>query len=119
MSSRPDIVIIGLSLSSSWGNGHATTYRGLLRGLAARGHDVLFLEHDVPWYSDNRDMPVPEFGRLAYYDGVADLVARFGAVIRRARCGGHRSYVPDGVAVIDAVALSRPQLSPSTTSTRR
>src|SRR4051794_23159358 len=45
-----DIVIIGLSITSSWGNGHATTYRGLVRELARRGHDVLFLEHDRPWY---------------------------------------------------------------------
>ncbi|MDB5289607.1 MAG: hypothetical protein JWL69_848, partial [Phycisphaerales bacterium] len=43
------IVIIGLTITSSWGNGHATTYRGLVRGLVARGHDVLFLEHDKPW----------------------------------------------------------------------
>jgi spore maturation protein CgeB len=49
------IVVLGLSLSSSWGNGHATTYRALLRALAARGHDILFLERDVQWYADNRD----------------------------------------------------------------
>ena len=34
------LVVLGLSLSSSWGNGHATTYRGLVRELANRGHDV-------------------------------------------------------------------------------
>ena len=45
------IVILGLSITSSWGNGHATTYRALVRALAARGHDVLFLERDVPWYA--------------------------------------------------------------------
>ena len=54
-----DIVILGLSITSSWGNGHATTYRGLVRELARRGHDVLFLERDVPWYADNRDLPAP------------------------------------------------------------
>ena len=54
------LVFLGLSLSSSWGNGHATTYRSLLRGLAARNHDVLFLERDVPWYAENRDMPAPD-----------------------------------------------------------
>jgi hypothetical protein len=42
------IVILGLSITSSWGNGHATTYRGLVRELAARSHDILFLERDVP-----------------------------------------------------------------------
>ena len=53
------IVILGLSITSSWGNGHATTYRGLVRELCARGHRVLFLERDQPWYADNRDLPKP------------------------------------------------------------
>src|SRR5690606_29762476 len=46
-----DIVMLGLSITSSWGNGHATTYRALVRGLTQRGHRVLFLERDVPWYA--------------------------------------------------------------------
>ena len=45
------IVILGLSITSSWGNGHATTYRGAGARAARRGHDVLFLERDVPWYA--------------------------------------------------------------------
>lgn len=45
---RMKFVIFGLSITASWGNGHATTYRGLIRELVARGHDVLFLERDVP-----------------------------------------------------------------------
>src|SRR5205085_10920204 len=44
------LAVLGLSLSSSWGNGHATTYRALLRAFAARGHDITFLERDQPWY---------------------------------------------------------------------
>jgi spore maturation protein CgeB len=48
-----DIVVLGLSISSSWGNGHATTYRCLLRGLRQCGHRVVFLERDVPWYASN------------------------------------------------------------------
>ena len=60
--SRPlDIVIAGLSITSSWGNGHATTYRGLIRALHQRGHRVLFLERDMPWYASNRDLPQPPF----------------------------------------------------------
>ena len=50
------IVILGLSITSSWGNGHATTYRALMRELARRGHEVLFLERDRPWYAANRDL---------------------------------------------------------------
>lgn len=58
------IVIAGLSITSSWGNGHATTFRGLVRELSARGHEVLFLERDVPWYATNRDLPEPVEPRL-------------------------------------------------------
>ena len=50
-----NIVIIGLSITSSWGNGHATTYRSLIKGLRKRGHKVHFLERDVPWYANQRD----------------------------------------------------------------
>ena len=60
-----NIVILGLSLTSSWGNGHATTYRSLVKALCRRGHDVTFLERDVPWYAGaHRDMPNPPFGRV-------------------------------------------------------
>ncbi|MCA1665532.1 MAG: glycosyltransferase, partial [Myxococcales bacterium] len=61
------IVFVGLSITSSWGNGHATTYRALLRALAARGHELVFLERDVPWYAENRDLPAPPFCRVALY----------------------------------------------------
>jgi spore maturation protein CgeB len=45
------LVIFGLTVSSSWGNGHTTLWRGLLKALAARGHDVVFFERDVPYYA--------------------------------------------------------------------
>jgi spore maturation protein CgeB len=67
------LVVLGLSLSSSWGNGHATTWRALLKGLAALGHEVDFLERDRPWYAANRDLPDPGFARLHLYDDPADL----------------------------------------------
>jgi len=68
MTAPMDIVIFGLSLTSSWGNGHATTYRALIRGLADQGHRVLFLERDVPWYAAQRDLPDPQFCELVLYD---------------------------------------------------
>ena len=55
------LVVLGLSLSSSWGNGHATTFRALLKAFAGRGHDILFLERDVPWYASSRDHPDPGY----------------------------------------------------------
>jgi len=61
MNERLSIVILGLSITSSWGNGHATTFRALVRELDAAGHDVLFLERDQPWYASHRDLPVPPY----------------------------------------------------------
>jgi spore maturation protein CgeB len=92
------LVVLGLSLSSSWGNGHATTFRALLKEFAARGHDILFLERDVPWYAANRDCAEPDFCELAFYSDLQGLdawrerIARADAVIVG-------SYVPEGVAV--------------------
>jgi spore maturation protein CgeB len=92
------VVVLGLSLSSSWGNGHATTYRALLRAFAARGHDILFLERQVPWYAAHRDLADPSYCRLAFYDSVEELdawrdeLASADAVILG-------SFVPDGIAV--------------------
>jgi spore maturation protein CgeB len=94
-----DIVILGLSITSSWGNGHATTYRGLVRELAARGHRVLFLERDVPWYADNRDLPRPEYCRTALYQRVSTLKTRHTAAVRDADLVIVGSYVPEGVDV--------------------
>ena len=93
------IVIIGLSITSSWGNGHATTYRGLVRELVRRGHHVLFLEHDKPWYASNRDMPNPPFGRTELYQSVDELKDRVAGDVRCADVVVVGSYVPEGVAV--------------------
>ena len=92
------LVVIGLSLSSSWGNGHATTYRALLRAFAARGHEVLFLERDVPWYAAHRDEAAPDYCRLELYDDVAAL-DRWRGEVADADAVIVGSYVPDGVAV--------------------
>jgi spore maturation protein CgeB len=103
MTQTLDIVILGLSLSSSWGNGHATTYRALLRGLAAEGHRVLFLERDVHWYAAQRDLPEPDFCEFALYDsrkaleGWRDRIARADAVILG-------SYTPEATQILDMLA---------------
>ncbi|HEX4739297.1 MAG TPA: glycosyltransferase [Allosphingosinicella sp.] len=92
------LVVLGLSLSSSWGNGHATTYRALLKAFAARGHDILFLERDVPWYAAHRDVADPDYCRLAYYKDLAGL-DRWRREIGEADAVIVGSYVPEGVAV--------------------
>jgi spore maturation protein CgeB len=93
------IVILGLSITSSWGNGHATTYRALVRGLAARGHDVTFLERDVRWYASYRDLPAPPYCTTHLYAGLPDLTAKHAADVREADLVIVGSYVGEGVAV--------------------
>ncbi len=93
------IAIFGLSLSSSWGNGHATTWRALVGALAKAGHKVTFFERDVPWYRENRDMPAPDDCKLVLYDHLARLEA-FGDEIGRADVVIVGSYVPEGRDVI-------------------
>jgi spore maturation protein CgeB len=93
------IVLVGLSITSSWGNGHATNYRGLVRALAGRGHDVLFLERDVPWYAANRDLAEPPWGRTELYRSVEELRDGFAGEIAEADLIVLGSYVPDGIEV--------------------
>jgi len=99
MSEPFNIVILGLSITSAWGNGHATTYRGLVRELVKRRHKVLFLERDVPWYASNRDMPAPPFGQTQLYSSLSDLQVRFYEEVREADFVIIGSYVPEGVKV--------------------
>jgi spore maturation protein CgeB len=93
------VVVLGLSITSSWGNGHATNYRALVRALAARGHDVLFLERDAPWYAAHRDLPEPPYGRTALYGSADELREEHAAELARADLVLLGSYVPDGVGV--------------------
>ncbi|MGY2050033.1 CgeB family protein [Methylobacterium sp. JK268] len=105
---RPlDIVVLGLSLSSSWGNGHATTYRALLKALAARGHRISFLERDVPWYAAHRDLADPAYCDLVLYRDLAAL-RDLRPLLLRADAAIVGSYVPEGVAVGEwAIAAMR------------
>lgn len=92
-------VIIGLSVTSSWGNGHATTYRALLKELSALGHDVLFLEKDVPYYANNRDMPSPDFCKLGLYKTNEELKTDYATKVAEADVVIVGSYVQQGVEV--------------------
>jgi spore maturation protein CgeB len=97
------IVVVGLSITSSWGNGHASTYRALVRALAGRGHHVLFLERDLPWYRANRDLPHPPYCRLGLFQETRDLGRWYAEDISTADLVIIGSYVPDGSEVIDVV----------------
>lgn len=100
-----DIVVFGLSITSAWGNGHATTYRALLRALAERGHAVRFFERDMPWYARHRDLPDPPYARTVLYSSLGELRERFGAQIH-ADLVMIGSYVPEAVGLA-AWALPR------------
>ena len=92
-------VVIGLSITSSWGNGHATTYRALLKELSALGHDILFLEQDVPYYASNRDLEQPDFCELGLYPSLEALQQRYLEQVSEADVVIVGSYVQQGVAV--------------------
>ncbi|MGE5293851.1 MAG: glycosyltransferase [Solirubrobacterales bacterium] len=94
-----DIIVLGLTITSSWGNGHATTYRALLRALAERGHRITFLERDAPWYREHRDMPAPLFCEMALYCNLDQLKREHVHKVRQADLVLVGSYVPEGVEV--------------------
>ena len=93
------LCVLGLSITSSWGNGHATTYRALLRDFARLGHSVAFLEREAEWYASNRDLPQPEFCRALLYRDFDELSARYVDEVRDADAVIVGSYVPEGVRV--------------------
>lgn len=95
------LVFFGLSLSSSWGNGHATTYRALLRGLRRRGHRVDFFERDAPWYAAHRDLRHPREARLRLYAEWNAVRGEALAVARGADAVIVGSYFPDSIPLLD------------------
>jgi spore maturation protein CgeB len=106
------LVIFGLSVSSSWGNGHATIWRGLLGGLTELGHQVVFYERDVPYYAEHRDLTALSGGhRLRLYDSWAGIVEEAAGELADADAALVTSYCPDGPAasalVLDSPARAR------------
>ena len=101
------LVILGLTVSSSWGNGHATLWRGLIRALGRRGHRVLFYERDVPYYAQNRDIGTLDGGELRLYDDWSAVRGETAHELRDADAAIVTSYCPDGVAASDLVLDQR------------
>ncbi len=98
------IVVYGLTVTSSWGNGHATTYRSLLKALARRGHTIDFVEKDVEWYRSNRDLPEPPFCSVHLYEDWTLSAAGLLALADDADAVVIGSYFPDAIAVTQALA---------------
>jgi spore maturation protein CgeB len=101
------LVVFGLTVSSSWGNGHATIWRGLMRALGARGHDVVFFERDVPYYAAHRDLFAIDPHRLALYDTWTSVARTAERELSDADVGIVTSYCPDARAAATLVLASR------------
>ncbi len=95
------IVIFGLTISSSWGNGHATLWRALSGALVRRGHRVVFFERDVPYYAGNRDLAELPGGELVFYATWEDGRAQARRHLADADVGMVTSYCPDGIAATE------------------
>ncbi len=92
-------VFLGLSITSSWDNEHATTYRALLRQLSARGHEVIFLERDRPLHADHRDLASPPYATTSLYGCFEELVDRHRATVRDADLVVVGSGVQEGARI--------------------
>lgn len=101
------IVIFGLTISSSWGNGHATLLRGLFRALVARGHRIIFFERDVPYYAAHRDLTELEGCELILYTDWPEALPPARKALDSADVGMVTSYCPDGRAASELVLSSK------------
>lgn len=103
------LVIFGLAVSSSWGNGHAVLWRALIRALAGRGHWTVFFERDVPYYAAHRDLTDLAGGRLVLYRDWEEAAAQARREVAGADAAVVTSYCPDALAATDLV-LNCPSL---------
>jgi spore maturation protein CgeB len=104
------IVIFGLTISSTWGNGHATVWRALARALTGRGHAVLFFERDVPYYAENRDLTKIPGGELLLYRDWDDIASLAKRQLADADVGLVTSFCPDGLRATELLLHSNARL---------
>lgn len=103
------ITVFGLTISSSWGNGHATPYRAILRALHRRGHQITFFEKDVEYYYWRRDFTSCDYCDLVLYPSWQDVRSRALAEAAESDVVMVGSYCPEGALICDEVlSLSRP-----------
>jgi spore maturation protein CgeB len=104
------IVIFGLTVTSSWGNGHATLWRALIRALIRRKHDVGFFEKDVPYYAAHRDHGALDGLRLFLYDEWDSVSQRAREEVDDADVAIVTSFCPHALAATELVVSSRAAL---------
>lgn len=103
------IVVFGLSVTSSWGNGHATTYRALLEALHRRKHRIVFFERDAEWYASNRDLPQPEFCEVRLFNDWDVVLPSVQRELRDCDVAMLGSFFPDGIrAAREIIGAKRP-----------
>lgn len=103
------ITIFGLTISSSWGNGHATPYRALIKALHRCGHDVSFYEKDAEYYAWRRDFDRCSYCHLVLYGTWKEVRGQALAEAAASDIVIVASYCPEGARIGDEVlALGRP-----------
>ena len=104
-------VIFGLTVSSSWGNGHATLWRSLIQAMLRRGHRVTFFEHDVPYYAHERDLnELPAGGTLRLYPDLPSIQAEARLTLDQADVAICTSFCPDGPAICQWILESKARI---------
>jgi spore maturation protein CgeB len=101
------ITIFGLSITSSWGNGHATTFRALCQALHRRGHRIVFFERNLEWYQNNRDLPHPPYCEVRLFENWKEVLPLVREELKDSDVGMVGSYFPDGIAALEEVLASR------------
>ncbi|WP_372618241.1 glycosyltransferase [Falsiroseomonas sp.] len=92
------LVVFGLSITSAWGNGHATLWRALCKALGGAGHRIVFYERDQPWYAEARDpLSIPGLEVVMHGDW-AEVRTRAAHDLRDADAAIVTSYCADGPA---------------------
>jgi spore maturation protein CgeB len=92
------LVVFGLAVSSSWGNGHAVLWRALIRAFAERGHWTVFFERDVPYYAQHRDLTSLEGGQLVLYEDWEEVLPE-----AKRQLAMVTSYCPDALVATEIV----------------
>jgi spore maturation protein CgeB len=105
------IAIFGLTISSSWGNGHATLWRGLCKALTRLGHEIVFFEYDRPYYANTRDWPTLPGGELVLYSDWRLVAPRVSRELQRCDVAIVSSYCFDASAATDAILDAREPLA--------
>jgi spore maturation protein CgeB len=97
------LTLFGSTLSSSWGNGHATPYRAMLRALHRLGHRATYYERDVEYYRKRRDLVKCDYCELVLYPDWETVRRRALAEAAASDAVMIGSYCPEGARICDDV----------------